>query len=47
MDDKNAAKQKTSKGAEIPIPTRKEFYSDLDKVVKAPVPAKKERASGS
>jgi hypothetical protein len=37
-------KQKTPKGAEIPIPTRKEFYSDLDKVVKAPAPAKAAKA---
>ncbi|MEO8898993.1 MAG: hypothetical protein ABI352_00765 [Candidatus Dormibacter sp.] len=34
--------QKTPKGAEIPVPKRKEFYGNLDKMVKAPVsPAKK------
>jgi hypothetical protein len=34
-------KQKTPKGAEIPVPTRKEFYANLDKMVKAPVPVKR------
>jgi hypothetical protein len=29
-------KQKTPKGTEIPVPMRKEFYGNLDKVVKAP-----------
>lgn len=33
-------KQTTPKGAEIPVPTRKEFYGNLDKMVKAPVPAR-------
>lgn len=28
--------QKTPKGTEIPVPKRKEFYGNLDKVVKAP-----------
>jgi hypothetical protein len=32
--------QKTPKGAEIPVPTRKEIYGNLDKMVKAPVPAR-------
>jgi hypothetical protein len=40
---KASSKQKTPKGAEIPIPTRKEFYSDLDKVVKASASVKKSR----
>jgi hypothetical protein len=41
----DATKQKTRKGAEIPIPTRKEFYADLDKVVKAPVPPRQKKAA--
>jgi hypothetical protein len=32
--------QKTPKGAEIPVPKRKEFYANLDKMVKARPPAK-------
>ena len=35
--------QKTPKGAEIPVPKRKEFYGNLDKMVKAPVPAKERK----
>jgi hypothetical protein len=30
--------QKTPKGYEIPIPTRREFYEALEKVVKRPKP---------
>jgi hypothetical protein len=38
---KATPKQTTPKGAEIPVPKRKDFYANLDKMVKAPVPAKK------
>jgi hypothetical protein len=38
--------QKTPKGAEIPVPKRKEFYGNLDKMVKAPPPAS-EASKGS
>jgi hypothetical protein len=38
-------KQTTPKGKEIPIPKRKDFYANLDKMVKAPLPAKKERTT--
>jgi hypothetical protein len=30
-----------SEGAEIPVPKRKDFYANLDKMVKAHEPAKK------
>jgi hypothetical protein len=38
-------KQKTPKGTEIPVPTRRDFYSDLDKMVKASAPGKKDKAA--
>lgn len=37
MPKPDRSKQKTPKGAEIPVPKRKEFYGNLDKMVKAPV----------
>jgi hypothetical protein len=40
-------KQTTPKGAEIPVPKRKEFYGNLDKMVKAPaLPKTKDRSPG-
>jgi hypothetical protein len=43
VTNKGSETQKTPKGAEIPVPTRKEFYADLDRVVKATAPSKKEK----
>lgn len=41
MPKPDRSKQKTPKGAEIPVPKRKEFYADLDRMVKAPTPPRK------
>jgi hypothetical protein len=41
MPKAQPTRQKTPKGAEIPVPKRKEFYGNLDKMVKAPVPERR------
>jgi hypothetical protein len=38
--------QVTPKGVKIPVPARKKFFSDLERVVKAPPPEKDPKPSG-
>jgi hypothetical protein len=38
-DRPDEAKQKTEKGLEIPVPTRKQVEDDLNKILKKPSPA--------